>query len=179
MKKIYIITGRTGSGKSTICERIADEFNITLLSFAKIGKKVAVDQGFNRIRECYLTMELDMFKTKMGEHFLNSIEKVLENEDSVLIDGLYLDIVVTKLKEKYLCTIIYINTTDAVRYKRIADRLLIPLDQAIAENEIKERLKNEVGINELINLVDYEIDGDVSSENVYQNVAEIIKKSIN
>lgn len=178
MKKIYIITGRTGAGKSTVCARLANEFKFTLLSFAKMGKRFAMGQGYKRIRECYFAMNLDVFKTKMGEHLLHCIEDALKNEDSILIDGLYLDTVVVKLKEKYSCTIIYINTTDAVRYERIADKLSISLEQASEENEIKERLKNEVGINELIKMADYEIDGDASSEKVYQTAGEIIK-SIN
>ncbi len=177
MKKIYIITGRTGSGKSTLCKRLAKELDLTLLSFANMGKKFANNHGYERIRECHLAMELNEFKEKMTNHLLKSIEASLELNDIIMIDGLYIDTVVAKLKEKYQCFLIYLNTNDTVRYQRISQRLSITIEEAQEENKIKERLKDEVGINELIKNADYEINGDNSPENIYEEVYQIIKKS--
>lgn len=179
MKELYIITGRTGSGKSTLCKKIAEQFNYTLLSFATMGNKFAKDHGYNRIRECHLDMDLEEFKNKMSNHLLNSIESELKTSDKIIIDGLYFDTVVYKLKESYNCTLIYLNTDDEIRYQRVAERLSIPLDQAREENQIKEQLKDDVGIKELIKTSDYEINGNYSIEEVFNSFVEIIKNHKN
>ena len=90
------------------------------------------------------------------------------------MDGIYIDDVVKKLKEDYICKLIYLKTDDDTRFKRISDRLSITIEQAKKENEIKEQLKNEVGINELIELADYVIDGNQSKEKIFKNTKQFI-----
>ena len=127
MKKIFIITGRTGSGKSTLCNKLKKYFNYPLLAFASMGKKFANEHGYNRIRECYLEMELNEFKTKISRHILNMINKELSNNDVIIIDGLYINNVVKILKQNYNCKIIYLKTDDNIRYERISQRLCITI----------------------------------------------------
>ena len=150
MKKIFIITGRTGAGKSTLCQKLEEYFNYPLLSFASMGKKFANANGYNRIRECHLSMGLNEFKTKISQHILNIINEQLSNSDVVIVDGLYIDDVVRVLKENYNCKMMYLETDNNIRYERISKRLSITIEQAKKENEIKERLKDEVGIDRLI-----------------------------
>ena len=69
MKNIFIITGRTGAGKSTLCQKLEEYFNYPLLSFASMGKKFANANGYNRIRECHQAMELNEFKTKISRAY--------------------------------------------------------------------------------------------------------------
>lgn len=75
MKEIYVITGRTGVGKTTLCKRLKEYFNYQLLSFADMGKKFANSNGYNRIRECYMAMELTEFKNKISDHILSIINE--------------------------------------------------------------------------------------------------------
>ena len=77
----------------------------------------------------------------------------------VIVDGLYIYDVVRVLKENYNCKIMYLETDNNIRYERISKRLSITIEQAKKENEIKERLKNEVEIDRLIESADYVIDG--------------------
>lgn len=179
MKKIYIITGRTGSGKSTLCQKLSEQFNYPLLSFASMGNKFAKSKGYNRIRECHLAMELNEFKNQMSNHLFNTVESELENNNQIIIDGLYVDTVVLKLKEKYDCTLIYLNTDDEIRYERVAKRLSISIEQAREENQIKERLKDEVGINELIKISDYIVDGNKTPEEIFTYSCKILKNHKN
>ena len=174
MKKIFIITGRTGAGKSTLCNQLQEYFKYPLLSFAIMGKKFANANGYNRIRECYLAMELKEFKTKILQYILNVIKEELSECDAIIMDGIYIDDVVKKLKEDYICKLIYLKTDDDTRFKRISDRLSITIEQAKKENEIKKQLKNEVGINELIELADYVIDGNQSKEKIFKNTKQFI-----
>ena len=69
MKNIFIITGRTGSGKSTLCQKLEEYFNDPLLRFASMGKKFANANGYNRIREGHQAMELNEFKTKISRAY--------------------------------------------------------------------------------------------------------------
>ncbi len=69
MKKLFVITGRTGAGKSTLCQKLQEYFNYPLLSFASMGKKFANANGYNRIRECHLAMGLNEFKTKISRAY--------------------------------------------------------------------------------------------------------------
>lgn len=176
MKKIFIITGRTGAGKSTLCQKLEEYFSYPLLSFANMGKKFANENGYNRIRECHLAMELSEFKTKISQYILNIIAEQLNTSDTVIIDGLYIDDVVSTLKENYNCNIMYLNTDDNIRYKRISQRLSITIEQAKKENEIKERLKNEVGIERLIKNADYVINGNKSICEVFEDTKQFIEK---
>lgn len=75
MKKIYIITGRTGAGKSTLCKKLEEYFNYPLLSFSTMGKEFANLNGYDRIRECHLAMELREFDSKISQYILNVIKK--------------------------------------------------------------------------------------------------------
>ncbi len=69
MKKVFIITGRTGAGKSTLCQKLEKHFNYPLLSFACMGKEFANANGYNRIRECHSEMGLNVFKTKISRAY--------------------------------------------------------------------------------------------------------------
>lgn len=142
-----------------------------------MGKEFANANGYNRIRECHLAMGLQEFKTKISQYIFNRIKEELSRYDTIIIDGLYIDDVVIKLKENYNCKVIYLKTDDDVRYKRIGERLSITIEQAKKENEIKERLKNEVGINELIEVADYVVDGNLSTEKVFENTQQWISDS--
>ncbi|MCI8470847.1 MAG: AAA family ATPase [Clostridia bacterium] len=176
MKKIFIITGRTGAGKSTLCQRLEEYFNYPLLSFADMGKKFANENGYNRIRECHFAMGTDKFKTKISKHILDTIDKQLKTCDNIIIDGLYIDDAVSRLKENYNCKIIYLKTEDNIRYERISQRLSTTIEQAKKENEIKEYTKDELGIDILIKNTDYVISGSKSADEVFEAAKQFIEE---
>lgn len=177
MKKIFIITGRTGAGKSTLCKRLESHFNYPLLTFASMGKKFANANGYNRIRECHLAMGIEVFKREISKHILETISEQLKKCDNVIIDGLYIDDVVSTLKENYNCKMLYLKTDDDIRYERISERLSITIEQAKEENAIKERLKDEVGIEKLIENADYLIDGNKTADEVFEDTKQYIEKN--
>ncbi len=71
---------------------------------------------------------------------------------------------------------IYLKTDDNIRYERISQRLSITIGQAKKENEIKEHLKNEVGIDKLIENADYVIDGNKSEDEVFEATKQFIEE---
>lgn len=178
MKKVIIITGKTGTGKSTLCKKLEEYYHYPLLTFASMGKKFANENGYNRIRECHLAMNLEEFIEGISSHIFNTIDKELNTCDIILVDGLYISKTVERLKEKYNCSIIYLKTSDTIRYERIAKRLSITTDQAKVENSVKEKLKDDVGIGTLIKNSDCIINGDKSQKEVFKDTQEYIEKYI-
>ncbi len=177
MKEIYIIVGRTGAGKSTLCKKLSEYFNYPLLSFAGMGKKFANLNGYNRIRDCRLGMGLYEFKIRLSEYFINIIKDQMKMNDNIIIDGLYIDILLELLKESWSCKIIHIKTEDIIRYKRVSERLSCTLEQARIENEIKERIKNELGIDQFITNADYIVDGNKTMDEVFLSTKQFIENS--
>lgn len=178
MKKIIVITGKTGAGKSTVCKRLQEYFNYPLLTFADMGKEFANKNGYNRIRECHLAMALEEFVEGISNHIFNTIDKELTTCDTVLIDGLYIAKTVEKLKEKYDCSILYLKASDTIRYERIAERLSITVEQARVENNVKEKLKDDVGIDILIKNSSCIIDGNKSQNEVFNDTKEYIENYV-
>lgn len=177
MKEIFIITGRTGAGKTTLCKRVEEYFNYPLITFASMGKKFANENGYNRLRECHLAMGLEEFKAKISEHILDTISECLKTYDNIIIDGLYIDDVVRVLKENYSCKMMYLKTDDDIRYERIGKRLSITIEKAKEENAIKERLKDEVGIEKLIEDADFIIDGNKEPDEVFENTKQYMERA--
>ena len=70
----------------------------------------------------------------------------------------------------------YLETDNNIRYERISKRLSITIEQAKKENEIKERLKDEVGIDRLIESADYVIDGNKSINEVFEDAKQFIEQ---
>lgn len=97
----------------------------------------------------------------------------------IIIDGLYIKSVAEKLKETYNCKTIYIKTDDISRYERISQKLSITIEQAKKENEIKEQIKNEVGLDSLIENADCIIDGNKSMDEVFEMTKQYIEKCYN
>lgn len=174
MKKMFIVTGRTGAGKSTLCKKLEQHFQIPLLSFAEMGKSFANKQGYHRIRQCHLSMALEEFVTKLSIHILQIIDEQINICNTIIIDGLYIAEVLKKLNQKYDCKIIYLQVDSNIRYKRIAERLNISIQQAIEEEKIKEKLKEDVGIDEFLKKSDVIIDSEKSIDEVF----ELAKKYI-
>lgn len=143
MKNIFIITGRTGAGKTTLCKKLEIDLNYPLLTFAVMGKSFANKNGYNKIRECHLAMEKEEFNTKISEYMLNIIKETLNTCNTIIVDGLYMYELVKTLKEDYNCTVIYLKLDENTRYERIAQRLRVTIEEAKKENEIKEKLKDD------------------------------------
>lgn len=176
MKKIFIITGRTGAGKTTLCKKLKEALNYPLLTFASMGKSFANENGYNRIRECHLAMPKEEFNTKLSEYMLNILKETLNNCNSVIVDGLYMYELVKTLKKDYNCTIIYLELREKIRYERISQRLKVSLEEAKEENEIKEKLKDDAGIGNLIEEADYTINASQKEEEIFDTAKKIIKK---
>lgn len=178
MKNIFIITGRTGAGKTTLCKKLEADLNYPLLTFASMGKSFANENGYNKIRECHLAMGKEEFNPKISEYMLNIIKETFNTYDTIIADGLYMYELIRTLKKHYNCTVIYLKLEENIRYERIAQRLESTIEEARKENEIKERLKDDAGIVSVIEDADYIIDGRKKEEDVFDTAKKLIKSRI-
>ena len=176
MKNIFIITGRSGAGKTTLCKKLEAVLNYPLLTFASMGKSFANENGYNKIIECYLAMEKEEFNTQISEYMLNIMKETLDTCNTIIIDGLYMYELTKTLKEDYNCTVIYLKLDENTRYERIAKRRALTMEEAKNENELKEKQKNDAGIDKLIEEADYIIDGRKKEEDVFDTAKKLIKK---
>ena len=69
----------------------------------------------------------------------------------------------------------YLKADNNIRYERIAQRLSCTIEQAKKENEIKELLKDDVGIDTLIKNTDYVIDGNKSMDEVFEDTKQFME----
>ncbi len=175
MKRIFIITGKTGAGKSTLCTKLESYFNYPLLSFKSMATKYANEYGFKTLREHYSSMDFSEYKIKVSEYILNIINEQMNKADTVIVDGLYIDDVVKTLEKNYNCKILYLKADDVIRYERTAKRMCSSMGQAKKEDEIRARSKSKLGINNLIESADYIIDGNKTVEEVFSVTKQYIE----
>lgn len=174
MKRIVIIVGKTGVGKSTLCRRIADTSHFQLLSFAKAGKEFARSKGYEHIRECYHNLGKEIFTKDFTEFFSQIINDKINSFSNVIIDGLYVESIALKLKEQYSVLIIDIDAPLEICLQRIFNRENNGFIDVKKEYLSKEELKIHLGSNAIIELADVVIDGTDDSDTVYNNVQRYI-----
>lgn len=174
MKKIVIIVGKTGAGKSTLCRRIADTSQFQLLSFAKAGKEFAQSKDYEHIRECYHDLGKEIFTKDFTEFFSQIINDKINNFSNIIIDGLYVESIALRLKEQYSVLIIDIDVPLEICLQRIFNRENNGFIDVKKEYSSKEELKIHLGSNAIIELADIVIDGTDDSDTVYNSVQRCI-----
>lgn len=173
MKKILVIVGHTGAGKSTVCKRLANFYNKPLLSFASVGKEFSESLGYKRIRECYKNLGARRFKETFSEYFFSKISYFLMKSDFLIIDGLYLDDIAIKLKNMYNTLYVCIDVPEITCVDRVAKRLGISQQEVNYEYRLKEELKENLGNDYIINNADLIVDGTKDRNVVYQEIKKL------
>ncbi len=171
---IVIIVGRTGAGKSTLCERLARTFNARLISFAKAGKEYALSKSCNGIRDCYNSNGPIVFKEEFTQYFASIINEAISQNSRIIIDGLYVDDIAKYLKEYFSVYCIYIDVPLETCYQRIAEREGLSSKFVKKEYSSKEVIKNQLGNDSIIEAADLLIDGTTDIESVYNKAASVI-----
>ena len=173
MKKILIIVGHTGAGKSTICRYLANLYNASLISFADVGKNFSNDLGYKRIRECYKDIGTTKFKELFSDFFFIKITETLTKCDFLIVDGLYLDDIFSKLKLVYSTLAIYIDVPESVCKMRIANRMGISIGNIDGEYDLKEEMKEKLGNGYVINHADIVVDGKMKKDVICKEIEKL------
>lgn len=178
-KKIIVIVGHTGAGKSTVSSKIGMEYSLPVISFAECGKEFARKNNYKRIRDCWESMHKQTFREGISMTMLKEVEQKLTKSDVLIIDGVYDDLTLEEMRKHYGCVeIVYLNVPDIIRYRRIAKRCGYTMMQVSKENNKKERIKFDLGIDKVLDKADFFINAVDSVENIVQNICDktFIKK---
>ena len=176
MCTVFIIAGKTGAGKSTISEWINLKFGFPVISFANIGKTFALNHGKKRLRECYQTMEKTIFVHSLTDAIKSTIRGAVDNNEVLIIDGLYAYDAIQDLRKTCKVIVIYIQVKDSARYARISKRLEIEEYSAKKEDQLKEQIKTVLGNNRILEAADYLINGNASLDSVKESIRKIVLK---
>lgn len=172
MKKILVVVGHTGAGKSTICKNISDMYNIPLISFASAGKDFSNNLGYKRIRECYKEIGVEKFKKEFSEFFFNCITDHITKCDALIIDGLYIDDVADICKQNYSTLFVYIDVPKEICVRRVSERMHTS-ENVYSEYSLKEDLKEHLGNDAVIANADAIIDGTKDREIVLRDMLDL------
>lgn len=172
-KKIIVIVGHTGAGKSTVSSEIAVRFSMPVISFAECGKIFARNNNYERIRDCWESMHKQEFQKGITATMIESVEQKLSESDVLIIDGIYDSVTLREMKNRYSCVeIVYLGAPDEIRFKRIAKRCGYTMGQVKRENNRKERIKSDLGIDKVLSKADYFIDATDSVQNIVQKICD-------
>ena len=164
MKKIIILIGPKGSGKSFIGTIFERNFQIKFLRVEDWAKVVKKDRIFNDeeyLKEVFRVIE-------------NGVRESLKQQNSIIFEStgltIYFDTMLKNLKKDYSVTTIKINADKDLCLKRIQTR-----DQSIHINISDEQVNmiNEKVLEKNI-LTDFEIDNNTLSKKLEQQIDKII-----
>lgn len=172
-KKILVVVGHTGAGKSTICKHLSNMYGIPLISFASVGKDFSNRLGYKRIRECYKNIGAVKFKKEFSEYFSNSITEYLTKCDSLIVDGLYLDNIADMCKQRHNTLFVHIDVPKEICMRRVAERLDVSIENVYSEYNLKEDLKEHLGNDSVIAHADVVIDGTKDREIVLNEMIKL------
>ncbi len=172
-KKIMVIVGHTGAGKSTVSSEIGMRYSLPVISFAECGKMFAKNNNHERIRDCWKSMHKQEFQKGISETMIKNVEQKLSESDILIIDGIYDSVTLKEMKSRYSCVeTVYLSVPDEIRFKRIAKRCGYTMVQVMRENNRKERIKLDLGIDKVLSKADYFINAVDSVQNIVQKICD-------
>lgn len=159
-RRIIIVAGRSGSGKSTLAHALASALGCEMLGFSYAGRELAKAEKQSR----------EFLNTE--EYLYQCISSALLREDLLIIDGLASQSIFDRLiAEGFGVAVIYLDTPDRVRIKRIAKRENCSIETARMIEKAKAAGKAKSGLDYVIRRADITIDGRLSA-------AEILKQAL-
>ncbi len=130
MKRVITISGLHGTGKTSVANRIAEEFGLRIVSVGSLFRSLAKERGitleeFSRIAE---------HDTKIDRMLDDRLKKEAEKGD-VILDG---QLSAWMAGDKADLRILLVAPLE-IRYQRIADRDGISLQQATNQTSAREK----------------------------------------
>lgn len=172
-KKIIVIVGHTGAGKTTVSSELSALYSLPIVSFANCGKEFAKSNNFERIRDCWTSMGKKQFSEGITRTMMQRVEQVLAESDALIIDGIYDEITIGKIRSRYDdVKSVYLVVPDEIRFNRIAKRCADTMVRVNNENERKEQIKVALGIEKVLSKADYFINATGNVESIVQKICD-------
>lgn len=159
---IFLFTGPSASGKSTVAKGIADRLDLSLIGEREILHSLAAQHGFARSRHWLAAVG---FQQVLDESLAATVAQIRQtkNNRGVILDGSYDGRLPLLLKEtfpKEQLVIIALTIPQSEREKRIQNRLGTDVKLALLELQFLDQLKYKAGMREIIRQSNITIDND-------------------
>lgn len=165
---IVVIAGDSGSGKTTIARMLHEYYSVPLLTFSSLGKELSVMKGYSRLRDFFLNSPQEIFCSELNDYLTKRILSFSEYNSCFIIEGLISSQVIRNLKNEFNnINVVTIQVDESLRIKRIAARLSCSMKDAMNENMLKAKIKKILGIDEIIALSNYIVDGNRNASEVF------------
>ena len=174
-KKLFIVVGHTGAGKTTLCQRLGNDYGIKVIPFSSTAKQFSESIGYydekDSILKCYKILGSKVFATLYNEYMLEVFERSLKDDEVVIVEGLYISIIMPELKRKYDVCMEALDVPMSICLKRKLSNS--NSRESLEIYKAKEVLKEGLGIDNLIQEADYHINGMLDKNTVFNEASAI------
>ena len=153
MLNILLITGKSGTGKSVISQKISKKIRASYLQSRAIARTLAHKDGFTRGRDWVRALGVKDATKRIQDEILHSIDQARPNS-TIVIDGVYSSDLVAEIEKRVNKDKLRIIEITAPLPERIARSVH---ESGESEAEVKETMefldtiKNEAGIHAVEN----------------------------
>jgi dephospho-CoA kinase len=156
MNNLLLLTGFSGSGKTTIANKVSSLYNIRIISERNILRDLAVSLGFSRARYWYLSDGIHPVLEKTRIETIRRISESIANNPIgyIIIDGCYdkdLPLSIKSEINQINITTVSVLASEETRLNRVMERIRTSRESAFNEINLLDKFKTEAGIQEIIN----------------------------
>lgn len=148
---IFLFTGPSGGGKSTIAKHLGESFKIPVIEEREIIHRLAESHGFNRSREWLARVGMEPILDEVLRETVREIKET--HTQGVILDGSYdcrLPDVLEQEVEAGKVLIISILADETTREIRISERLDTDMGEARREMNWIDFWKKKAGMGEIM-----------------------------
>ncbi|MBI2032543.1 MAG: AAA family ATPase [Candidatus Levybacteria bacterium] len=167
--KIFLMTGPSASGKSTIAEQISSNLQVPIIKEREIIHRIAQSYGFSRGRNWLAAAGIQTVLDEVLAQTLAAIEGV--EGDKVILDGSYDARLIQALNTEGNQTfIIAVTARDEIRRERMAGRIESGPEEALAEMQFIDEFKHRAGMAEIIEKADLTVDNNLTVDETTREI---------
>lgn len=173
--KIFIISGYSCAGKSTVIEALKKLKDYDILKFGTIHKETVKNNGYDFAKNWIKEKGFKPYEEQLLLHFSNKISKC-DRDSIIIIDGLFSYKCFEFLRQIPGIEIINIvlKTDVEVRKHRMMQREKMDYETASGHLLRTDCIKERAGLSKILNNSDYIIDGNETPEKILMRCLGII-----
>ena len=172
MSNIILVTGLSGSGKTTFADRVGSREGHCTINLGKLMRNAATREGFETLTHYMEHYETAFGFSRLRSYILNKISQQSPHE--VIVDGIYDYGLYLEISEKFGRDNIFTVSLELEEEKRLMRFLLRStrehgdIDNALISLRRRDTYKREVGIAKVIENADINLTSDLPVEQLVQ-----------